>query len=138
VADIRLVSHPIFEGIDKPVLNDVLDQTRVTRKDVPAGALYRLQGESYDELSLLVAGRLEAGIEDASGRRLLVETLVAPQTLAGAVLFTEDPRLPVTLTATEDATVYEIAREALAALADRFPVIYRRLLHDAGSRIDFL
>jgi CRP-like cAMP-binding protein len=67
-----------------------------------------------------------------------VETLNAPDTLAGPVFFDDRPTIPVTLTAVDDSDVVEMERREVETLADAYPSIYRLLLHDAGGRISFL
>ena len=146
--DGELHRHPLFAGVPHDELAGALSiawrkgdggsSGPARLRDLPAGKTYMVQGDAYHALSLLLAFRLDATPDDFSGKRLLVETILAPETLAAPLLFTDEPEIPVTLTATDDSRVMEIPRATLFAIADRFPVIYRRLLQDAGSRISFL
>lgn len=138
MADARLVTHPLFADADPESVNRALDQLPLRRTELATGESLAVQGDPYDALALLVAGRLTATIEDLSGRSLLIETLEAPEILAAPVLFAPTPRIPVTLVTPSTATVFAIKRTDLDRLAVRFPSIYRRLLADAGEKFVFI
>ncbi|TVQ23757.1 MAG: Crp/Fnr family transcriptional regulator [Spirochaetaceae bacterium] len=138
MADARLVLHPLFADADREAISRALDQLRMRRCDAAAGELVLMRGAEYDALGLLVSGALRATIDDMSGRSLLIETLRAPEVLAAPVLYSSQPRLPVTLTAAEPSVLWFIDRADLDRLSVRFPSVYRRLLQDAGDKFVFL
>ena len=138
MADHRLVLHPLFDGIERARIEQELDRIAAPSLRLEKGAVYLVQGDPYERLGLLLSGRMDATMISPSGKQLLVESLEAPETIAGPVFFTETPRVPVTLTAVTAVDIAEIPATSLGTLADRQPAIYRRLLQDAGTRIMFL
>jgi len=133
-----LVDHPLFSEIDLDTLHRALAQIPASTATFTAGQVVRVQGDPAERLTVISKGNMTATIETSSGKSLLVETLSAPDILAPAVIFSSEPVLPVTLTATSDGVLISITREHLEQLGRRFPAIYLRLLHEVGEKFNFI
>ncbi len=138
MADPRLVTHPLFADLEAADVNRMLDRIRLLRRDLGNDEVFLMQGDEYRNLAILVGGAVRATIEDMSGRSLLVETLTAPDVFAAPVVYSSQPRIPVTLTAACETTIWSIGRDDIDRLGNRFPAVYRRLLCDAGEKFVFL
>lgn len=135
---LELRNHALFSGIDADALARHLAQTVVSLRKFESGTVLMLQGERLDGVTFIREGRLSATIETPSGRSLLVETLVAPEILAPAMLFAEHAYLPVTLTAVQDGSTITISMDAFRRLAGNFPRIYERILREISEKFEFI
>jgi len=128
----------LFEGI--PLRDLARDTLRLgsARREVPAGRMLGCAGDPYRRLIILVSGRLVATLEEESGRSLRVAELRAPDAVAPGILFAPDPRLPVTLTASERCDLLLIDRSTVLELCRRRPRFLANLLGLLGGRIQGL
>jgi CRP-like cAMP-binding protein len=128
----------LFEGV--PLRDLARDTLRLVgaRRDVPAGRMLGCAGDPYRRLIILVSGRLVATLEEESGRSLQVAELRAPDAVAPGILFAPDPRLPVTLTASERCDLLLIDRSTVLELCRRRPRFLANLLGLLGGRIQGL
>ena len=69
---------------------------------------------------------------------MIVEQLSAPKTIASAIFFADDKRLPVDLVAHTAARLVRITRSQLKSIFREFPRCLEGFLADTGSRVQFL
>ena len=97
-----------------------------------------LMGDRLERFLLLTEGSLAAEIIDPQGRVLKVETLKAGEMLAGPILFTADPRLPVQLTPLEPAVIHSLPKSEMRQLLSSYPPVLENFLGEAGDKVLFL
>ncbi len=133
-----ILTCPLFQGLDTPgLLLDLQSLSyRMTTYDAGQAVLFR--NDPFNELLIIVDGFVEAYQEDSDGHQLIVETLNTPEAVATPMLFTPDPRIPVSLTAGNPCKIYAISRSSLLRLCGRYPKLLENLLNDMGIRAAFL
>jgi CRP-like cAMP-binding protein len=129
---------PLFRSTSEARLRAQLERLPHGVSDYEADALIRSQGDRYDELLILLEGKVAGEFRTHDGRLLRVETLAAPETLASAFLFSPQARLPVDMVAVTQVRLFRIGREALLSLASACPEVLEKLLRDIAHRTEFL
>jgi CRP-like cAMP-binding protein len=129
---------PLFRSTSEARLRAQLERLPHGVSDYEADALIRSQGDRYDELLILLKGKVAGEFRTHDGRLLRVETLAAPETLASAFLFSPQARLPVEMVAVTPVRLFRIGREALLSLASACPEVLEKLLRDIAHRTEFL
>ena len=93
------------------------------------------QGEPYTSLLVLLSGEVDTLMPGPGGRRLIVETLAAPEPLAAALLFSREKRLPVTVRAKTPARVLVLPRNSLERIGRKHPEMLIALIRDSADKI---
>ena len=75
---------------------------------------------------------------DSSGRILKIEDFEAPYALAGALLFADDNRIPVTVRTKTDVDLLIIKREDLISLCQKDRQFLINLLGDIADKFTFI
>jgi CRP-like cAMP-binding protein len=133
-----LAACRIFKNIPENRLGGLLESAGARIEDYAAGRIVLHQGDRYESLILVASGRLEARIDDITGRGLTVEHFKASSVVGTAVLISSNPVLPVTLIASSDIVLVKIEKEAVFSLFTREPEVLRAYLADAGDKVRFL
>lgn len=128
----------LFKQVSQERLGQLLESAGARIENHHAGKTVRHQGDIYDSLIIVASGRLEARIDDSTGRGMTVEHFKAPAAVGTAVLISSEPRLPVTLLASEEATLITIDTNSVLELFVREPEILKAYLADAGDKVRFL
>ena len=100
--------------------------------------MFKLQGDTCEDLLLILEGVFAATFEKEDGKTILVERLKAPEAAASAILFSTEKTLPVTLTAETEVTVLLIAAPVLLSLFQLNRTLLKNYLEDIGNRVVFL
>ncbi|MBN2553289.1 MAG: Crp/Fnr family transcriptional regulator [Spirochaetales bacterium] len=134
----RIQSCLLFCKADPADLARDLDSTpyRITVHD--PGEMLLLRGDRFDELMVILEGRLRAVIDDPDGHIMTVETLHACEAVATSILFAPRPFLPVSLCAETRAELFHLSRQTFLELCRRHPTVLQSLLSDMGARTCFL
>lgn len=133
-----LTGCSIFHHVDKSKLAKRIEDAGTHVEIHSADGVIRQQGQHYDELIIVISGRVEARIDDVTGRGITVEHFGASTAVATAVLISTDPILPVTLIAREDSVLAAIPYEGMLGIFAREPTVLRAYLADAGDKVRFL
>ena len=128
----------LFRATPAAELRERLERLPHGVNDYEAGAFIRSQADSYEELLILLKGKVAGEFRTHDGRLMRVETLNAPETLASAFLFSPQARLPVDIVAVTPARIFRISRSALLSLARACPGVLEKLLEDIAHRTEFL
>lgn len=133
-----LAANPLFRAVDPAALRETLSRWPFTVSHVPARKVLFLRGDAYEDLYVLLEGRVAAEMPGPGGKNLLVEQIAAPEAIATAILFSPRRRLPVQVTALTPLKVIKLPRATLMALCQAFTPVLERLLADMGGRVAFL
>jgi CRP-like cAMP-binding protein len=133
-----LAGTRLFSGIDPRELAAFLAPHDCPVRSFAPGSVVLLAGCRYEDLRVILEGEAAAELASAEGRSMIVETLRAPDIVAGAVLFSPERRLPVTLVARSELRLATIPRPVLLGLCARFEPVLVALLEDMGNRVAFL
>ncbi|GAB6089809.1 Crp/Fnr family transcriptional regulator [Spirochaeta dissipatitropha] len=129
---------PLWEGLNPDALAYLRTNFSWKYHDFSKGVLVYSMGTELDRLYLLVSGSLSAEIVDPEGRVLKIETLEQGAILAGPVLFSSDPHLPVQLTAETDCCITSLEKQEALRLFSNNPRILSNFLKEAGDKVVFL
>jgi CRP-like cAMP-binding protein len=129
---------PIFQSADKTQLAGLLEEAGTYVESHPADSVIRQQGQRYDDLIVVISGRIEARIDDVTGRGITVEHFGASTAIATGVLISSEPVLPVTLISREETFLAAIPYDGILKIFAREPMVLRAYLQNAGDKVRFL
>ncbi len=133
-----LASSPLFQGIGEEELQVLIEGKDCSIRRYHRDGIIAFRGDRYDELWILIDGRLRAEFHSHRGKVLKVESLKAHEVVASSVLFAEKPYFPVTLIAEEDSKICAISRNSVLKLLQKDERILRNYLRDTGDRLSLL
>ena len=134
----RIQSCLLFRDADPAALARDLDSVRYRITVHDPGEMLLLRGDRFDELLVILEGRLRAVIDDPDGHIMTVETLHVSEAVATSILFAPRPFLPVSLCVETQAELFHLSRRTLLQLCRRHPAVLQSLLSDMGARTYFL
>ncbi len=134
----QLLKCPLFSSFTHDELEKVLTRDLFRIESYTKGQIIRHQGTQYDDLLVLIEGKVSARFHEYSGKTMLVETLSAPDPLAAAVLFSDVNYLPVTTEADNDVRIVAIRRKGVLTLFQKNAGMLQKFLREMGSKVIFL
>ena len=114
-----LLQFDLFAGLRDDALDRFLNTARVSSHTYPAGCLIFLQGTECDALHLLLKGSAKATMNNAEGKKIIIEQIQAPCILAPAALFATNSNYPVNIEANETCVIAFIQKSDFADLMQR-------------------
>lgn len=133
-----MYSSSLFCNAPKSEVRARLERVPHGFADYEADTTIRQQGDIYDELLIILKGSVAGEFHTYDGKLMRVETLVAPEALAPAFLFSPQTRLPVDMVAVTATRLFRIGRDALLQVASESPQVLQSLLTDIAHRTEFL
>lgn len=103
-------------------------------RDVPRGSSIAVEGDTADQLGVVVSGRARVFYLGADGRQITFETLEAGDPVA-AVAALAGTRYPANIEAATPATVATVDSSRLFELLEREPAVSRTLIADLARRV---
>lgn len=107
-------------------------------KNYKRGEHIAYQGDSVNQLLLLIEGSVKTEIVSNSGLTLPMEEIAAPYPLAAAFLFADENRFPVDVVALQDCEVLFISKEAVEKQIAKCPDFMRGFMAFNANRMQFL
>lgn len=102
------------------------------------GEIIRHRMDNCNALLLLLKGEVSTEMQDAEGKRVVLEKIEAPSILASAILFSSEPILPVDIVASEKTVTLSMKKELILELCMTKEKFLRGLLKDMGDRVTLL
>ena len=133
-----LNSLPLFKGIDGIKLSAYLSSIDYHEKTYRKDTALILQGMPYKALYIIASGECVGRMSDPSGKIITIEDFRAPYALAGALLFADDNRIPVTVLTKTDVELLIIKRDDLVGLCQKEKQFLLNLLRDVANKFTFL
>jgi CRP/FNR family transcriptional regulator, dissimilatory nitrate respiration regulator len=133
-----LAENYLFRNLAKKEIGEIIRNVHHQVKKCKKGDVIALEGDSYDQLIIIVKGSVVGEMMDFEGRVLRVEQRSAPETVATAFIFGKNNRLPVTITAMEETRLLLIPREDLVDLFAKNAVALHNFLDIMANRAQFL
>lgn len=132
-----ILQHPIFQLVPEAEVHELLygipSQLRLLAKD---DVLFR-QDDRCEHFHCLASGQVRAQMR-SEGKEVTIENFTAPCLLATAILFTSEPRFPVTAIATSEVELFIIERERFIAFLMQHRSALEAFLTDLSERTLFL
>ncbi len=128
----------LCRGVDVKILASLLAQAPCRVEARAAGGLVLPAGTRYDELRVLLEGRVNADMQSPAGKLLTIETLKAPDPIASAILFAPNQALPVTVTAATDCRLLVLPLEVVLDLCRADRRFLLNFLTEIGGKVSLL
>lgn len=129
---------PIFRTVSEEHLLMLLETPGCTITTYSPDSIVAFRGDEYTKLMVIIKGSIAAEFQDHRGKVLKVETLKQGEAVATAIIFSPDPLLPVTLTATEKTTVLNVPKKELFTLMEKDKQFLQNIVEDMGNRLAVL
>jgi CRP-like cAMP-binding protein len=133
-----LAMSPIFKGIPTSEIKEMLKRVRHRVRRYKKGNIIAFEGDSCDELLILIKGTVKGEMADFTGKSVEIEMITAPRPLAPAFLFGPNNLFPVDVIADGEVTLLSIPRGSLISLFQAKAKILRNYLDTISSRAQFL
>lgn len=133
-----LLACPLFKGITGKDLNSILEKYNYKVREFNANDFVLLQGDSCENMMIIISGKLQAQMVDSSGKMIVVEELGSGQILAPAFLFSAQNKMPVSLFTTERTSVFYIRKQTFTELMQASQPILLNFLQMISERAVFL
>ncbi len=134
----KLKKIELFGDFTKKELEKFLDKLSFSVVHYRNGEIIRQMDDEYNELLILLTGKISSEMQDASGKAMKVETMAAPEIIASGVLFSNQYNLPVDIISIEDCSMLVIPKISVLKLCQENQKFLTCLLQDMGNRICFL
>ena len=134
----RLLTHPLFSGIEEGELSALLAMSGNGVRRYKEGEFIALQGDVCRALYILVEGDVLAQMVSPEGKQLTIDRLAAVELLAPAFLFASENRFPVNLEAQAACEVIAVGRDNFLQAMHDNPRLLQNFLRVISGRSQFL
>ena len=118
----RILKLPLFKGMGKGELTQVLTQTKFEFVNVPEGKKLIKEGDACTHLYFLLDGSLHMTTTPDDKRFVVVETITTPEILQPEHLFGMTQRYSSAFTAASSCRILRIRKNDITALIEHFDV----------------
>lgn len=128
----------LFRNIDIVELQEFFSNQDLSVKTYPKDQIILNQGDSCNELPVILTGNAGAFMTAPNGKLIRIETLTGPSAAATAVLFSTEHTYPVSLMAESHVSVLKIPKDTILSLMQEFPSFLEGYLTENGDKLLFL
>ena len=128
----KLRFHRVLAGLDDDALNEIA--SLCTQVELETGETLYESEQVVDALHLVMKGRLRV-VGRFKGSENKTLRLIAPGESFGALGIVVNQPLPCTVTADQPTTTLRIARDHLAKVLERYPIVRENLSHSVGTSL---
>lgn len=111
-----LLKCVLFKNMNKDEINTVLKNIPNDIKDYSAGDVVAIEGESCDDLGIILSGNIEIHKSFASGKLVTINHFEAGNIFGEALVFSGKHQYPATIISTNSSTLMFIARDDIVKL----------------------
>ncbi len=134
----RLMFSLLFKGIAPAEIGSLLAQVDYQKRKHLKGELIAQRGDDYPSLMIVLTGLVNAEMIDRNGKVIKIEELKSGMPLATAVVFSNNPKLPVNITAMIDTDILYLPKESLILLMQKSNVLMVNFMQMISNRATFL
>lgn len=124
---------PLFRDTTDTLRNYLLDDLDMTAYSIEKGEIIIHQGSPCRHLNILLKGRLDVNIIDASGNNVKIEYLNAPRAFGTPHLFDEANVYPATFTVVENGIWVRASKKNVFELISSHPQLLKNFLRITGN-----
>lgn len=135
---IALSEVSLFKDVDIVKLDEFFSKVDISVRNYVNGQIILNQGDSCDDLPILLSGEAGACMTAPNGKLIRIETLKGPCAAATAILFSSEHSLPVSLIAEGELNMLCIPLKLVLALMHEFPEFLKAYLRENGDKLIFL
>jgi len=134
----KIEKLPLFKGIDKKEAQALFSNIRCHTQAYERGTPLILQGTPYNALHIIIGGTCVGEMADDSGKIITIESFPAPYTLASALLFADDNRMPVSVWTKSAVEVLVIDKRDVIGLCNMHEQFLINLFSDVANKFTFI
>lgn len=103
-----LISLPLFNGVSKEKLTEIVGNTKLHFLKYPAGEQFIKAGDNCTHLQFIISGSVKSEITNKDGRFTVSQTLNAPTVISPDFIFGRHTTYPCSVTALEPTGILQI------------------------------
>ena len=134
----RLMFCPLFKGITPDEIGLLIAQVDYQKRKYGKGELIALRGDDYQSLMIILTGAVNAEMIDKAGKVIKIEEMKSGMLLAAAVLFSNNPKLPVNITTLTETDILYLPKTSLTCLMQKSNILLLNFLQMVSDRATFL
>ncbi len=128
----------LAKDINPETLERILSEKPYRLSHIKRGDIFALSGDTINELQIVIEGELHAEMIGKSGKQILIDHLDKGRILAPALLFSSNNKLPISLKAMEDTSVFSIQRLDFKEIMLENPILFDNYLRIISDIVAFL
>ena len=125
-----LMTASLFQGIGNPDLKSLLNCLQAVNKKFGKGAFIQREGEPFERIGIVIKGAVEVIQEDALGRKTILTSIGRAGIFGEAIVTAQLPESPVSVVASEDATVCLLNYRAMVTTCEDNCIFHHRLIRN--------
>jgi len=126
---------PLFRGVSEDKIEEIIDDKgEYTLAKYGDGEVIARRDTAYSGLMIILAGKVHGEMVYASGEKVYVDVLEAPQLIAPAFLFGGYNKLPVDVIADGDVTIMTLHRGYIFELMQNYTLILSNFIDIVSNR----
>lgn len=133
-----LQSNYIFKGISGEIISKIIREVQYQVKTFHNGQLIASNGETYNNLYIIVQGSIVGEITDFEGKVIRLEELKAPEIIASLFIFGDDNTLPLDIISTSETHTLIIPRRDLMKIFTQHEQVMQNYLNIIANRAQLL
>ncbi|HMA99696.1 MAG TPA: Crp/Fnr family transcriptional regulator [Spirochaetota bacterium] len=134
----KLAKVPLFNQIEPRELGNIIRAVTCKTKKYKQGAVIMRQDCTYENLYIIISGRCYGEMLDYAGKVIKIEDLPTPVTLAPAVLFAEQNKMPVSIITSAITEAVLIAKDDFFNICLRHRIILKNFLKLISNKFIFI
>jgi CRP-like cAMP-binding protein len=133
-----LKESKLFIGLSSEEMEDLLTKVNFNIKSYPRGSYIVSAGEEIVSQFFIAKGRVNAEMNDYSGKKLKVEELEPSRMIAPAFIFSKDNSFPVDIVSTEETDIIAFPKQSFLKLLQSNQKVLTNYLGIVSDRASFL
>lgn len=138
IVNYDLSQSPLFQGIEKNTLTDIIERVVVTTKNFNKGDIVRQQNSPIDYLYLLVDGMVSTEMTTSEGNIINIDILDGVVPLALAFMYMSNPKFPVAVVAMKPSVIYYISKDNFLKEMMANETLFKNFLRITANITSFL
>ncbi|MDR0835395.1 MAG: Crp/Fnr family transcriptional regulator [Tannerella sp.] len=128
-----ILKIPLFRDSPDKIKQTFFDTLELSSMELNKGDIIIRQGQLCRHLNILMKGKLEVYMIDASGNPIKIENLFAPRIFATPHLFDEYGLYPATFTVVEEGKLIRATKESVFKIISSEPTLLKNFLRITGN-----
>jgi CRP-like cAMP-binding protein len=111
-----LKSSTLLNKLPEETIINAFDDGTIMLNKFKKNEIIHLESENCNSIEIVIEGQIVIDNIDSEGEMFRITELIKGDLLAGNIVFLDNPKYPMTITATTDVTLAEIQKEKLLKL----------------------
>ncbi|MCC8089097.1 MAG: Crp/Fnr family transcriptional regulator [Rikenellaceae bacterium] len=134
-----MLTHcPLFKGLSAEAIENILHDRQYSVDKFSDGYVIARRDTAYSGLMIVLEGRVNGVVPGKDGKKMIIDTISAPQLIAPAFLFGGYNRLPIDVEADGDVSIMTLHRGLLFELMQDDTIIMSNFIDIISDRANML